>query len=324
MHVEPQLEVGAQGDSKECSSGVRDAHLSQHGSRLLEISGLVEIQKLYVHMCVYACSMTEGGPSAHSPPGTRHRGRGRQSSGGGQAPGGRERCRGRSRATGTGRHASGHGRGSWASATGRGRGDGRGPHAYAPAPHPARHGQAYACTRNGAAPAHADVKRPRHAQRAAFDEFLKFKHPGIDTAAAAMKFLAALKDQISFKGLKDVVWRLAKAAVASEQHGSSLTGAAGAAGPSRGTVMQDQSGSRPSAADVMEDKAPGLKRVEEFLRCAASNEASGVNQMVLPLLEALLGITDGSAEGTASTAGGGLLDRALSDLLLQVRMRTRP
>ena len=179
-------------------------------------------------------------------------------------------------------------------------------------------------THNGAAHAHASAgahhDRPRHAQRAAFDEFLKFMHPGIDTAAAAMKFLAALKDQIAFKGLKDVVWRLAKAAVASEQHSTGYAGPACPTGtgsdPSHAAQSAVAFRTPASTADVMEDKPPGLKRVEEFLRCAASNEAAGVATMVLPLLEALLGTRHGSGGGT----GGGLIDRAMSDLLLQVEL----
>lgn len=151
--------------------------------------------------------------------------------------------------------------------------------------------------------------RPKHAQRAVFDEYLKFMHPGIETSASALKFLAALQDQIAFKGVKEVVWRLAKPAVAAEIHST--------AGPaSHGqSQLRDQGHlgaalqGRASAADVMEDKAPGLKRVEELLRCAASNEASGVVQMVLPLLEALLGKEEGSTQS----------DRAMVDVLAEVR-----
>lgn len=147
--------------------------------------------------------------------------------------------------------------------------------------------------------------RPRHIQRAAFDEFLKFMHPGIDDAAAAKKFLTALQDQVGFKGVKDVVWRLAKPAVAAEMHCSTASALDGCREPGPSEIC---------GVDTIDDKAPGLKRVEELLRCAASNESSGITQMVLPLLEALLVTKDG--EGAA---GGGLIDRAMADLLLQVR-----
>eukprot|EP00892_Ulva_mutabilis_P000794 jgi/Ulvmu1/10715/UM067_0042.1 len=132
-------------------------------------------------------------------------------------------------------------------------------------------------------------------------------HPGIDTSARALKFLAALQDQVGFKGAKEVVWRLAKPAVAAEPFGTSR---AASRMPAPHHASLDAM--RSCGADVMTDKAPGLKRVEEFLRCAASNEATGVAQMVLPLLEALLGSDDG---GSGSLQ---LMDRAMSDVLTQV------
>lgn len=194
---------------------------------------------------------------------------------------------GRGGRSGRGMHGGGQGRGGRDGGRGRGRG-------------------------NIAGVAHANSvrrqfasgqDRPKHTQRAAFDAFLQFQHPGIDTSASAVKFLTALQDQVSFSGVKEVVWKLVRPAVAAEQHSRCGGGASGSGVGHHGSMAGRTS------PDVMDDKAPGVKRVEEFLRCAASNEAGGMVQMVLPLLEALIG---------SRSEGGGLIDRAMADVLVQV------
>eukprot|EP00892_Ulva_mutabilis_P006560 jgi/Ulvmu1/4276/UM197_0003.1 len=161
--------------------------------------------------------------------------------------------------------------------------------------------------------------RQMHPQRSAFEGFLRPDSPGIHSQHAALRFLSALQNQSQYRrgGIQEVLWELMKAAVAS---GNRRPWAADPAssGDSSSTVLAlpqgaaGISGSDFGVADADSLKAPGLARVEEFLRVAASagshGQDTGVEQMVLPLLRVVL-------------EGGGpqmIQDRAVAEVLMQV------
>ena len=190
---------------------------------------------------------------------------------------------------------------------------------------------------------------PMHPQRAAFEGFLSPDHCGIASEHAALRFLSALQDQAKQRrgGVQEVLWDLVKPAAmhSSRQRPRHLddgdpvhrsTNSASPDGTAAGLAqlqVADVAGRRPTHSSVQQgaavtvqgrdgvsgdaveelEKPPGLIRIEEFLRVAASGGTngndSGINRMVVPLLESVL---DGGGQQLSQ-------DRAAAEVLMQVR-----
>lgn len=165
--------------------------------------------------------------------------------------------------------------------------------------------------------------RTMHPQRAAFEAFLRPDHPGITSTFSAQKFLSALQNQAERRrgGVQEVLWELVKPPALCRPHrpllnqDTSLTQAAPADAYTNacGASMGDSS-THDEPSDSEDAKAPGLRRVEELLRVAASGAGgdgaadSGIERFVLPLLQVVL-------QGGGQQGGQ---DRAAAEVLMQV------